>query len=267
MSRGKKIGKLTVTLDRVTHKVRWGGYGDEKATFPIDLRFDFHTGDFHAEHDGVWYSAKTKAELEKKIKKAVERTIDLVWDRYIVVHYEVTAKPLERTNAPSLNTGNVYGIDDDRAALAERWRKKTHSVIAGIDLAWEIVDYTRPWTRPEDKKIVRSKRDVDFFENDEGKLVEHLGDPNEGDSDDLPTGAVLWSKEREQLLHDILKMLAELDRRMVDLFRGDAEKLAEKLDGLMIDPRRLLAAPPAEPERKRRGLPAPHDACARKRAP
>jgi hypothetical protein len=247
VSRGKKIGKLVVTLDRVVEKVRWGGYGDRHAEFVVDLRFDFHTGDFHVEHEGNWYSAKTKEALEAKIKKAVERTIDLVWDRYIVVQYEMTAKPLESTNAPSLSTGNVFGISDDRDDLIERWRrKKIIKVVAGIELAWDLVDYTRPWIRPESGKSIRCKRTVDYYEDDAGKHVERLGDPCELDSDELPTGAVLWSKEREQLLHDILKMLAELDRRMVELFRGDAEALAGKLDVLSFDPQRLLAAPPAD---------------------
>lgn len=247
MSRGKKIGKLVVMLDRVVQKVRWGGNSDHRAEFTVDLRFDFHTGDFHVEHDGKWYTAKTKEALEGKVKKAVERTIDLVWDRYIVVHYEATAKPLELgTNAPSTSTGNIYDINSDRAKM-EGWRgKKSRSVIAGIDLTWELRDYTRPWTRPESGKIVRSKRDVDYWESDEGKITEHLGDPIELDDDELPTGAVLWSKDREQLLHDILKMLADLDRRMVELFRGDAEALAGKLDVLSFDPQRLLAAPPAD---------------------
>jgi hypothetical protein len=145
----------------------------------------------------------------------------------------------------------------------ERWRrKKVTNVIAGIELAWEIVEYTRPWQRPENGKIVRSKRDVDSREDDDGHSTDYLGDPVEQDDDELPTGAVLWTKEREQLLHDILGMLGDLDRRMVELFRGDAEALADKLDGmrvdpsrLRVDPSRLLAAPPdaeVKPTKKRK---------------
>lgn len=247
MSHGKKIGKLVIRLDRVIQKVRWGGSGDHRAEFSVDLRFDFHTGDFFVEHDGKWYSAKTKEALEAKVKKAVERTIDLVWERYIVVSYEAAVRPVD----PILNnvdgtTSNTYSIKDERDDLVKRSIRhgtKTTHVVAGIELTWEIVEYTKPWARPESGKLVRSKRDVrSGWDGDERR--EYIGDPYENDDDELPDGAVLWTKEREDLLHEILAMLGKLDAKMVDLFRGDAEGLAKKLDAAQLDPSRLLAAPP-----------------------
>lgn len=255
MSRGKKIGKLVIRLDRVIQKVRWGGSGDHRAEFSVDLRFDFHTGEFHVEHDGKWYSAKTKEALETKVKKAVERTIDLVWERYLVVSYEAAVRPVDPVlNNPDGSTSNTYSIKHERDDLVKRSIRhgtETKHVVAGIDLTWQIVEYTKPWARPESGKLVRSKRDVrSGWDGDERR--EFIDDPYENSDDELPDGAVLWTKEREDLLHEILAMLGKLDAKMVELFRGGADELAKKLDAAQLDPSRLLAAPPAEPEPKKK---------------
>jgi hypothetical protein len=248
VNHGKKIGTLLVRLDRVVEKVRWGGYGNRRAEFGVDLRFDLHTGLFHASHDGIWYAAKTKEDLEAQLKKAVERTIDLVWERYLIVSYEATARRVDAVlNAPNGSSGEIYSIESDRADLPKKIGSSRRA-ITSIELTWEVVEYTRPWPRPEDSKLVRSKRGL---RSSQGK--EHVDDPIEQDSDALPTGAVLWSKEREDLLHEILAAIGKLDSRMTELFRGKADALAKKLDAAMLDPSRLLAAPAAaQPKKKRR---------------
>lgn len=257
MSRGKKIGKLVVRLDRVLEKTRWSG-SNRHAEFQVDLRFDLSRGDFHAQHEGKWYSAATKADLEAQIKKAVERTIEIEWDRYLVVDYSATAKPLDARGLPSTSTSNAFGIDADRQELVRyrgvRGDREERRLICGLEIAWEIVDYSRPWARPEDGKTVRSQRDVSFYFKDEdgrrtgarrSKLAEQIGDPVERDDDSLPTGAVLWTTDRERFLNEIVATLAAIDAKLVDLLRGDADELAAKLDSLAGDPSRLL--PPGRP--------------------
>jgi hypothetical protein len=249
VNHGKKIGTLLVRLDRVVEKVRWGGYSNRRAEFGVDLRFDLHTGLFHASHDGIWYAAKTKEDLEAQLKKAVERTIDLVWERYLVVSYDATARLVDAVlNAPNSNAGTIYSIERDRTDLPTKKIGNARRAITSIELTWNVVEYTRPWPRPEDGKLVRSKRDL---RSSQGK--EYVDDPIEQDSDALPTGAVLWSKEREDLLHEILAAIGKLDSRMTELFRGGADDLAKKLDAAMLDPGRLLAAPAeSQPKKKRR---------------
>lgn len=224
---GKKVGTLVIHLDRVVAKVRWGMCSDHKAKFVVDLRLDTRTGVFHAQYDGVWYSAKTQAELHDQIKASVKHSVELVWERYIVISYDATVRRLNK-NRLDENSYITYSIDMNHS------RKRT---VTGIDLTWSVVDYTQPWTRPEDRVSVRSKRELSY---DADSHTEHLGDPHEQKDDSLPAGAVLWTAEREQFLHDVLEALGKLDTRMVALFGGAPDELARKIDVIATSGHRLL---------------------------
>lgn len=232
--KGKKIGELHVRLDRVKKKVRWGAYSDDKASFTVDLRFDIHDGTFYAKHDGVVYSAKTQAELHDKIKAAVERTIDVVWERYLIVNYSASARMMTLGRHPHTNSSTTLEIDSERDELEVRdvsTHEEREGTITGIELLWEIEEYTQPWARPEDGKTVRSRRSVIHrIDLATDVITEHLGDPSELDNAELPAGAVLWTAEREAFLHSVLAALGQLDAKMVELFRGPPDDVAKRLD-------------------------------------
>lgn len=242
---GKKIGTLTVKLHRKVTRY-------QKASVQVEQRFDTCTGNFHASYEGVWFHATTQAELAEQLRGAIEKTIDLVWTRYLVVHYHAEAWPTDGdSNRPNLN-GHYerLNLDYDRAKLAadpdaKRWQDTRYArVLTDIGLKWEICDFSEPYTLPEDKnKRVRMKRDVDRQLLDEDKGYEEvIGEPSEQDDDTLPDGCTLWTAEREAFLREVLVALGKLDARMVQLFRGDPGKLGKQLDAAaQLDPGRLLA--------------------------
>ena len=101
--------------------------------------------------------------------------------------------------------------------------------------------------------MVRMRREVNCRLADrdgEGRETyeEVVGSPNEQDDDQLPTGAVPWTVKREAFLREVLAALGQLDARMVELFGGDPDQLARRLDAAVQQgSARLLAAPGPSP--------------------
>jgi len=99
---------------------------------------------------------------------------------------------------------------------------------------------------------VRAKRSIEIVKYGSSVGEIRIGEPQEWDDDKLPSGTLLWTKEREALLVDVVAALGKLDKRLVELFSGDAEALGRRIDSTAQgDPSRLLAAP-AEPSNKKR---------------
>lgn len=251
---GKKVGKLSVKLDRRTSRYHY-------ASISVDLRLDVYDGVFHAEYEGAWYSALTKDELSAKIKQAAQKTIDVEWTRYLIVDYQADAWPLDGDSGRPCSSGGyeTLSLDDDRAALSggpvteTRGRGRDPSVVTSVKLNWSVCEFSSPYPcpMPEDKKkVVRMRREVDSQlddRDDDGRETyrEVVGAPSEQEDDALPAGAVPWTAEREAFLREVLAALGKLDARMVELFRGDPDSLARRLDAAaQQDSWRLLPAAP-----------------------
>lgn len=231
---GKKIGKMTVTLDRMTTRYR-------RSTIEVELRLDLHSGTFYASYEGARYEAKTKNGLSDLIRVSASKTIDLEWTRYLVVLYKAKVRPTDDSGRPKFYGHDEMDLGDDRQRLG--------MTVTGIELQWLVCEMSTPYSLPGDKnKSVRMRRDV----NESGGLDE----PEEQADDSLPVGAVPWTAEREALLREMLVMLGRLDARAVELFRGDPDQLARKLDTA-----RLLSAPVDDVS-----TPSPSGQCERERA-
>lgn len=245
--RGKKIDMLTILTDRVVSK-RFGH--EKRAEFQVELRLD-QRGIFHALYQGVWYDDPTQKGLTDKIRKAVHRTIDVTWTRYCLVDYSATACALDDdSNRPDQHGGTVYDIDADRTDLDKpdrshhRRMANSRYQIKGLDLTWDVVDYSSAYERPEDHRSVRMKRDIYVRDG-----VDHVTDSEELDDDKLPIGAFPWTPDREAFLHEILSTFRAIDARMSALFSGAPEAVAAQIDATAIP--LLLAGNAAPPPRKK----------------
>ena len=251
---GKKIGTLEVKLDRM--KTRY-----KRASVDVELRFKMTDGTFWAQWEGNWYSAKTQDDLAAQIKTAATKALSIEWKRYIQIDYEAKGWPIEdeTSGRPATNGQyHTYELDDDRTkfdSMISRREIDTKHAICAIELHWSICEISEPYALPEDpKKLVRSKREVGVWTwgSDTGK--EKIGDPQEWGDDAMPPGTLLWTPEREAVLVEIVAALGKLDARLLELFTGDVEVLAGKIDAAaQTDPSRLLAAPvePAPTKRRR----------------
>lgn len=284
---GKKVGKLSVKLERKTSRYDY-------ASIEVELRLDVHDGTFHAEYEGAWYDARTKDELSAKIRQAAQKTINVEWTRYLVVDYEAKAWPLDGDSGRPETSGHyeTLSIDEDRATLtrdpqADKWSNRDRTrVVTSIDLHWHVCEFSTPYALPEDKKkTVRMRREVDFQlddRDDDGRETyrEVVGSPSEQDDDKLPVGAVPWTAEREAFLREVLAALGKLDVRMVELFRGDPNQLSRRLDAAVQQGSAWLLAAPAPtstaldesrddatPSSSQPSVPSPRSSKARGRAP
>jgi len=252
---GKKIGTLAVKLDRM--KTRY-----KRASIDVELRHEIATGTFYAQYEGGWYEAKTQNDLAEQIKIAATKALSIEWKRYIQIDYEAQGWPLaDQKSGRPMTSGqyHTFQIDENRSKTVRSRAEDEQYTICAVELHWTICEISEPYPLPEDpKKRVRAKRTVDVWrwgdEEDIGK--EKIGDSEEWETDVLPPGTLLWTPEREALLVDVVAALGKLDARLVDLFSGDVEQLAAKIDAAaQVDPSRLLAAPaepPAKPPPKKR---------------
>lgn len=247
---GKKIGNLSVPLDR--KKTRY-----KRASVEVELRFDLVTGTFWAQYEGNWYSADTKDDLAAQIKVAATKALSIEWKRYLQISYEAHGWPIadEKSGRPETSGQyHTFEIDHDRSKFGFSYDNDEDNryAICAIELHWSLCEISEPYALPEDpNKRVRAKRKVDVWDHGPDTGKEQIGDPEEWEDDVLPPGTLLWT-EREALLAEVVAALGRLDARLVDLFRGDADALAEKIDAAeQTDPSRLLAPPPEVDARTR----------------
>jgi hypothetical protein len=249
--RGKKIGKLEIKLDRKKTHYKW-------ASVEVELRFDLESGKFHAQWEGYWYSADTKDELTARIKVAATKSLAIEWKRYIQIAYEAQGWPIadEKSGRPELSGRyQTYKIDSDRSKFEDGTSEK--SAICSVELHWSVCKISEPYALPENpKKQVRAQRGIDIWKWGPDMGKEKIGEPEEWEDAALPPGTFLWTAEREAFLVEIVAALKKLDRRLIDLFSGDSEQLACKIDAAaQTDSSRLLAASAEcepEPSQKKR---------------
>lgn len=240
---GKRVGTLTVRLDRVVGRGTISG--PERSKVNVELGLD-SLGTFHASYDGKWHQAKTQAELIEKIRAAIDTAVEMVWRRYIVVKYTAESSEVDVTGLRTKsNSGYEFDLYEDRAKLAgdpNSHYDRDPKVIVGLKLDWNVVEYSDPFTQPENKtKSVRSKRTVyTVCGNEETGPVEHTGGVHEQDDDALPVGCMPWTEEREAFLRQVRDAIGKLDTRMVALFNGVGDELAKRIDRAIKHGNRLL---------------------------
>lgn len=238
LRRGKKIGALEIKLDR--KKTRY-----KHASIEVELRFDIESGEFWAQYDGNWYSADTKDELTAQIKAAATKALSVEWKRYIRIDYEAEGWPIadEKSGRPACDgTYHTFEIDHDRTKFGDEDEK---FAICSLKLHWTIYEISEPYALPEEpKKHVRAQRLIDVWQWGADMGKEKIGDPEEWEDDAMPPGTFLWTSDREAFLAEMVAALGRLDRRFVELFSGDPDQLAGKIDAAaQTDASRLLAAP------------------------
>lgn len=221
----EKATKLKAELDLVEmcNKPKWGrlpkkigtmvcdtgvrvGYGTSKATFVLRLEND---GTFIAEHGDFWYKSKSHDALKAKMDQVAKVTLDLKWARYLAVEYKAQV-----ASDAGWHRGYMdIDLDDQR---------KKDTVVYGINLQWSVVEYAGPIQLP-DLGERYMKRDVD----EDGKPESAQESvPN------LPDGIVPYTEEREATLLRLRAALASVDAKMVELFRGAPDRVAEQLDAV-----------------------------------
>lgn len=214
----RKIGEMICDTGIKT------GYRNETAKFV--LRLDEKPGNFIAEHGDVWYVSKSRDALQAKMEQVARVTYDLKWTRYLKVKYKVEVP--YRTSWSS--SGSTTHLD-----VSEKRDKRP---ILGIELTWEVVEFSDGIRLPGDEDDRYMTRDVD----EDGHSSKQQESVHE-----LPPGLVVYTKEREQLLKNIREAFSNLDKKMVELFGGTPEEVAKRLDS--AGGQFLLAAPKKEKKR------------------
>lgn len=227
---GKKAGKLTVRFRRP---------GGNEARVAVDLRLD-EKGIFYAQYEGKWYKAPLQASIERSIREAADASADIVWVRYLAIRYEAEVRTLRQAAGGGRGSYSTYGLTDDRRQPGDG-DDDSQPVVSGLSLVWRRVEFSTPYQRPGDRKLVRMRRDVDEAPGG----TEFLGRPSEQADAELPAGLVRWTAEREAFLRETLFALTHLDRRFAALFAGDEDDLARKIDRIIS--RRPRKAAPLEP--------------------
>jgi hypothetical protein len=221
---GRQVRKIGTMVCNTGFKT-----GYRNATTSFVLRLDSDTGEFIAEHGDVQYVSKSRDALKAKMDQVAMVTIDLKWSRYLLVKYTATI-PYQG----NFHSTTTLTIDDPR-------RKNAHAVL-GIHLNWELVEYSDAFELPNQGRRFM-KRDV--FESGPSSSQETINE--------LPDGLVPYTKEREAILQQLRAALASVDAKMVELFRGDPERVARRLDemkgvSLLLD----AAEPPSRPKKSKR---------------
>jgi hypothetical protein len=217
--RPRKIGVMTCDTGIKT--------GYRTATVDFVLRLD-HNGTFIAEHGDVWYCSSSREALKAKMDQVAKVTLDLEWTRYLLVKYEAVVR--------SDRWGGYTHLDLD----AERSKK---TVVLGMTLTWETVEYSGAIELPgQGTRYMR--REVNDGKPGESQTTEK----------ELPDGLIPYSDHREGVLKKLREALAQVDRRMVELFRGVPADVGRRIDSLGASGVRLLDAPkephrPAMPKR------------------
>jgi hypothetical protein len=248
---GKKIGTLEVKLDRQKTRSEW-------ASVKVELRFEITHGTFHAQYEGDWYSAKTKDALSEQIKTAATKALSIEWKRYIQIDYEARGWPIEdeKSGRPATSGQyHTYELDDDRTKFdATTARANDKHAICAIELHWALCEISEPYALPEaPSKRVRAQRRVSIHKWGPDMGKEQICETQEWENDVLPRGILPWTPEREAVLADIVAALGKLDARLLELFTGDVEVLAGKIDAAaQTDPSRLLTAPAETAPTKRK---------------
>jgi hypothetical protein len=194
--------------------------GHRQATVSFVLRLDEKAGEFIAEHGDLWYVSKSRDALKAKMDQVARVTIDLKWTRYLKVEYK--AEIPYRDNWNSTTTLDVN-------------EKRGKNPIFGMNLTWEVVEYSDAIHLPGDDGERYMTRDV----SDDGVASERQESQKE-----MPPGLVVYTKEREQLLQGIREAFTTIDKKMCELLGGTPEQVAKRLDS--VNGPLLLAAPKKE---------------------
>lgn len=193
--------------------------GYRNATCSFVLRLNEKEGLFIAEHGDFWYTSKSREALQAKMDEVAKVTLNLEWTRYLHIKYEATV-PATRSWMGGTTTLEVDEGRDDKTE------------ILGIELKWDVVEYSNAIHLPGDDGERFMKREVD----DDGE-----SSTTQETVKSLPAGLVPHTKAREELLRQFRDALTTIDAKMVKLLRGSPEAIAKRLD--LSNGTLLLAAP------------------------
>lgn len=210
---GRKHRKIGEMVCKTGIKSGW-----REATASFVLRLDSRTGDFVAEHGDVQYVSKSRDALQAKMDEVARVTFDLKWSRYLLVDYKAEVPYKDHWSSTT-----TLDIDAPRRA---------DSAVYGIKLSWDVVEYSDAIQLPGQGERFM-KREV----GDDGVTCGAQETVAE-----LPDGLVPYSKERVDTLRRIRAALADVDAKMVKLFRGTPTQVARALDSVTYEPF-LLEAP------------------------
>jgi hypothetical protein len=213
---GKKIDTIIISgnLDEVT----------------LDLRFDKYSGVFHVEYPaGEWHESKDLTELKKTLKAVVVRNEQETWSRHIDVHYRAGVS----------DSGTSYYYADDHRQL------KPGKLITELSLSFEVWDISSA-KNPRGRKLSRigvehGKRKIPREDVGGGWFVAHTENHDPNGMRRVRDKELPYTEQRYQTLTAIRQGLRSLHDKFVELFKGDADEVALKLEGL--DASRLLPAP------------------------
>lgn len=113
----------------------------------------------------------------------------------------------------------------------------------GMTLTWAVVEYSGAVELPE-QGTRYMRREVDDGKPSDSQTTEK----------ELPKGLIPYSAEREDALKKLREALAQVDRRMIELFRGKPDDVGERMDHLIGNGARLLDVPkePSRPAKSKR---------------
>jgi len=198
----RKIGEMVCDTGVKT------GYSTAHVSFV--LRLDSMSGEFIAEHGDTWYVSKSRDALKARMDLVAKITLDLKWTRYIEIEY----------------AAQRHREDDDRWGYGDRdmdinTPRKKRDRIYQLSLKWSVVEYSQAIDLPGDKDGKRYMK----------RAVED-GQPStiEESERKMPDGLVPYTEEREALLKAIVGTFKSIDAKLVELFRGEPDDVAKKLD-------------------------------------
>lgn len=181
--------------------------GYTNATAKFVLRLDESDGIFIAEHGDLVYISKSRDALKAKMDQVARVTFDLKWTRYLKVNYKV-----EVPYRDNFSSTTHLCVDEKRG-------KKP---ILGLELTWEVVEFSDPIRLPGEDSDRYMTREVE-----DGRASETQESVHE-----LPAGLVVWTKEREGFLQRVRDTFGAVDKKMVELLNGTPEQVAKRLDGV-----------------------------------
>ncbi len=190
--------------------------GYTNATAKFVLRLDEHDGLFIAEHGDLVYVSKSRDALKAKMDQVARITFDLKWTRYLKVKYKVEVPYRD-------NFSSTTHLEVDE--------KRSKKPILGMELTWEVVEFSDPIRLPGEDADRYMTREVE-----DGRVSERQESVHE-----LPSGLVIYTKKREALLQKVRDMFTKVDAKLVELLNGTPEQVAKRLDA--VNGPLLLEAP------------------------
>lgn len=218
---GRKAGKMTVKVP--------GPAGSESQEVDVEIRLDVKRGVMLCEINGEVHEAATVDDLKKDVAAAIAAEQNITWERYIIIKY--SAKLERWWDSPDAWYGGGNMVE---CGLNPPWRNFHEKKRAtpppegtpchSIALEWTIIELSSTFVPAGESTPKRLERHV---KKDGTAEVNARPDRRPAE---LPEGTVLCTPERIAALQQIRARLTLLSEKMRELFAGDPEERAARLD-------------------------------------